>query len=44
MLNKELSLDITTPPLTGTYHLRIAVSTGWLPPTFNSKKWKVVVN
>lgn len=44
ILNKELSLDITTPPLPGTYYLRIAVSTGWLPPTFNSKKWKVVVN
>lgn len=43
LMQKEIELNLMTPPESGEYDLQISVVTGWLPPPFNSKKWRVSV-
>jgi len=43
MLNKELSVDIAVPDAQGLYGLCFSIETGWLPPTINSKRYKIKV-
>jgi len=44
IMNSDLSLTLAIPSEKGVYDMRISVSTGWLPPTISSKRWKVIVD
>jgi len=43
MLNKEILLNIKMPDTRGVYGLFFSIKTGWLPPSINSKRYKMSV-
>ena len=41
MLDKSLNLNIIMTDREGNYGLYFTIQTGWLPPTINSKRYKI---